>query len=89
MARPQIKDAAADLGIGYETLRRWVRQAEVDSGEREGLKTSEREDNQVDIGADVGAYDADDSDDEADDDADDNERDEADTDSTDDDIVPQ
>ena len=32
-----------DLGLGETAVRRWVSQAEVDSGQREGLTTSERE----------------------------------------------
>lgn len=33
---------AADLGITRDTLRRWIRQTQVDSGEREGLTTDEK-----------------------------------------------
>lgn len=38
-----ISSIAAKIGCTAETLRRWVRQAERDTGARAGLTTSERE----------------------------------------------
>jgi len=38
-----IQSIAAKLGCTAETLRRWVRQSEVDQGKRGGISTSERE----------------------------------------------
>jgi transposase len=37
-----ITRVARQLGIGSESLRGWVRQAEVDGGRRPGLTTAEQ-----------------------------------------------
>jgi transposase len=38
-----IKSVAAKLGCTTETLRRWVRQAEIDQGKRAGVTSSDGE----------------------------------------------
>ena len=37
-----IESISAKLGINHETLRMWVRRAEIDAGARPGLTTDER-----------------------------------------------
>ena len=39
-----ITQTAKDLGVSLETLRKWIKQAQLDAGERhDGLTTEERE----------------------------------------------
>jgi transposase-like protein len=38
-----ISSIATKLGITPETIRKWVRRAEIDEGQRPGLTTNERE----------------------------------------------
>jgi transposase len=38
-----VTRVAVQLGLGSETLRHWVKQAEVDSGQRPGTTTEERQ----------------------------------------------
>ena len=41
--RYPVAKIARDLDVSTETLRRWVNQAEIDAGEREGLTTEDRD----------------------------------------------
>jgi len=38
-----IESISEKIGCTAETLRRWVRQSEIDQGKRSGISTSERE----------------------------------------------
>ena len=38
-----VRQLAYELGISDQTLRNWIKQAEIDHGQREGLTTKERE----------------------------------------------
>ena len=38
-----IPKVAREIGVSAETLRNWVRQNEIDAGERDGLSTEEKD----------------------------------------------
>ncbi len=38
-----VNDVARQLGLNKETLRNWVRQADIDEGRRPGVTTDERQ----------------------------------------------
>ncbi len=39
---PVVTRVAQQLGVGYKSLRKWVRQAEIDQGRRPGTTTEEQ-----------------------------------------------
>ena len=41
--RRTLREAAESLGVSQQTLRNWIKQAEVDVGRREGVTSDERE----------------------------------------------
>jgi transposase-like protein len=45
--RRSLREAAEGLGVSQQTLRNWIKQAEVDVGRREGVTSDERECSQV------------------------------------------
>jgi transposase len=38
-----VAQIARELGVSFESLRHWIKQAEIETGERQGLTADERE----------------------------------------------
>jgi transposase len=38
-----VAQIARELGVSFESLRHWIKQSEIDSGDRQGLTLGERE----------------------------------------------
>src|SRR5829696_3297877 len=49
-----IESVASKIGASAETVRKWVRRAEVDAGQRAGMSSDEHKDRRIDVGSERG-----------------------------------